>query len=170
MQKLRLTPGLSGSLPLSPLPTLPSLPVGPYLYPKILEYLFLRGGAGSGSVLDVAMSPEGTPAGDGENRRSPRLDGAKGVGGDGRKGKTGDEPVRYAVIGELGPAPVSPRAPKTLVLVGEGGAAVVVRPTGAAGRDGPARGDACRKDGELLYNDGDPEESVPDLNAFTFVD
>lgn len=133
--------GLSGSLPLSPLPALPSLAPPAYRYPKLLEYLFLLGGAAIGSAPSIppVASPVVEILG---NFLSPKLEGTKGLGGEGLKGNTGDDPVLYAApapIGDEGPASYSPpptvRDDDARTLVGLNGAGAG-RPAGTDGRDG----------------------------------
>lgn len=113
--------------------------------PKLLEYLFLG---------DPAIgAPDGLPdmPSIDDGRPEPRLDGTNG--GDGRKGVTGDD-------AKLLPAPV-----------GDGGIRDDVGDcAGRPGSDGPVppdSGECWRRDGDGEASDGEPEEMVDDLNAFT---
>lgn len=113
--------------------------------PKLLEYLFLGDpaiGAPDG-LPDMPSTDDGRP--------EPRLDGTNG--GDGRKGVTGDD-------AKLLPAPV-----------GDGGIRDDVGDcAGRPGSDGPVppdSGECWRRDGDGEASDGEPEEMVDDLNAFT---
>lgn len=104
---------------------------------------------------------DGAPSAEASERRSPRLDGANG--GERRKGAMGDEGPRL-------PVPVEP-AVRT-----EDGATAAREDVGdvCAGREGsegpaspPDSGECWRSDGEGEWKDGEPEETVADLKAFT---
>lgn len=146
-----LTDGFSPSF--VPLPGLPS-PVAPpgweNLCPKLLEYLLppMRG-----------EPSEGAPSAEASERRSPRLEGAKG--GERRSGATGED---------------GPRLPAEPPVMTDDGAAaardeVGEACVGLAGSEGPPRppdsGDCWRSDGDGEGKDGDPEDTVGDLKAFT---
>lgn len=88
-------------------------------------------------------------------------------GGDGRKGKTGEEPARKAAI----PAPALIgtevtggsllKAPRARPVVGDGGAC------GRLGRDGPAIKGEPFNEGELPYSEGEPDDRAEDLKGCT---
>lgn len=102
------------------------------------------------------------PSAEVSDRRSPRLEGPAmldgTVGGEGRGGGTGDP-------GSLvdNPAPMGDGSAGAREDVGE-------LCTGREGSDGPAlSGECCRSDVDGEWTDGEPEDMVPDLNAFIGV-
>lgn len=115
------------------------------------------------------------PATPGEElmRRSPRLEGANGVGGDGRKGRAGEDPACKAVNGWFR-SPVLVKG-EVIVgnaiereLVGDGGMPGRLGIVGSEGSVGLELGEPCRGDG--LYMDGELDISVDDLKALTVAD
>lgn len=116
------------------------------------------------SVLlpDAPVSTDDAIAG---NRLSLRLEGPRPPGGDGRNGRTGEDPARNgampaALIGAEGGSLLN--GPRGRPVVGDDGAC------GLLGSEGPViKGDPVFSDGELLYREGVPEESADDLNGCT---
>lgn len=93
------------------------------------------------------------PSAEAKERRSPKLEGAKG--GEGRNGVIGE--------GSFAPVPIGEGGFGTRDEIGESG--------GRAGNEGPAvlaeSGEWWRREGDGECMDGDPEDIVGDLNGFS---
>lgn len=104
---------------------------------------------GLGEASPAVPPPGTTPSAEANDLRSPKLEGANV--GEGLKGGIGD--------GSLPPEPMGEGGFVARVDMGECG--------GLEGREGPAPVDngECRSDGDGEWSDGDPEDSVDDLNG-----